>query len=63
MLMFDKTTNRHRGKCPFVFCLCVSVLLHACVSNVIMNVLQLDCPGSRAVHSCALKTLKREFSV
>lgn len=31
MLMFDKTTNRHRGKCPFVFCLCVSVLLHVCV--------------------------------
>lgn len=46
-----------------LFCVCVSVLLHVCVCNVIMNVLQFDCAVSRAVHSCALKTLKREFSV
>lgn len=61
MLMFDKTTNRHRGKCLFVLCVCVSVLLHVCVCNVIMNVLH--CAVSSAVHSCAPKTLKREFSV
>lgn len=53
MLMFDKTTNRHRGKCPFVLCVCVSVLLHVCVCNVIMNVLQFDCAVSRAVQLCS----------
>lgn len=59
MLMFDKTTNRHRGK--NLFCLCASVFLHVC--NVIMSVLQVCWAVSRAVHSCSLKTLKREFSV
>ncbi len=61
MLMFDKTTNRHRGKSPFV--LCVSVCVFACVCNVIMNVLQLYCAVSRAVQSYALKQYRSSCAV
>lgn len=61
MLMFDKTTNRHRGKSPFVLCVYLFVPLRVC--NVVRNVHQLYYAISCAVHSCTLKTLKREFSV
>lgn len=47
-----------------LFSVCVYLWFCVCVCNVvIMNVLQLDGAGSHAVHSCALKTLKHEFSV